>query len=492
MTNTLQQHVSKIRLGAASAALTLVVVLVFGVVATPWAQAQTFKTLHSFDVTDGQYPEAGLVQGTNGDFYGTTYFGGTGTACFSGCGTVFKITPSGALTTLHSFDITDGSWIIAGLVQGTNGDFYGTTFEGGASDNCFDGCGTIFKITPSGTLTTLHSFNFYTDGASPEAGLVQGTNGDFYGATEEGGANGYGTVFKITPSGTLTTLHSFDVTDGANPLAGLVQATNGRFYGTTGGGGTSTACFSGCGTVFKITPSGALTTLHSFDNTDGANPYAALVQATNGDFYGTTYFGGTGTACFSGCGTVFKITPSGALTTLHSFDNTDGANPYAALVQATNGDFYGTTGEGGANGYGTVFKITPSGTLTTLHTFAGYPTDGGTPVAGLVQATNGKFYGTTFQGGANGDGTVFSVSVGLGPFVETQPTSDKVGAVVKILGTDLIGTTSVTFNGTAATFAVVSSSEIKTAVPTGATTGTVKVTTPKGTLKSNVVFRVTN
>jgi uncharacterized repeat protein (TIGR03803 family) len=184
------------------------------------------------------------------------------------------------------------------------------------------------------------------------------------------------------------------------------------------------------------------------------------------------------------------MTPSGTLTTLHSFDGTDGSFPAASLVQATDGHFYGTTYYGGANGDGTVFKITPSGALTTLHSFDNM--DGGNPSAALVQATNGKFYGTTSDGGANGDGTVFSLSVGLDPFVETQPTSGKVGAAVKILGTDLTGTTSATFNGTAATFTVVSSSEIKTTLPTGATTGTVEVTTPNGTLKSNVVFRVTN
>ena len=473
MTNTLQQHVSNIRLGAPSAALTLVVVLLFVVVATQSAQAQTLKTLHSFDGTDGSDPQAALVQGTNGDFYGTTYYGGA-----NGWGTVFKITPSGTLTTLHSFDITDGSQIIAGLVQGTHGDFYGTTVEGGPSD-CSGGCGTIFKITPSGTLTTVHSFDG-TDGSNPQAALVQGTSGDFYGTTFEGGANDFGTIFKITPSGTLTTLHSFNFyTDGETPLAGLVQATNGDFYGTTSRGGAN-----GAGTVFKISPSGALTTLDSFDGTDGSYPQAGLVQATNGDFYGTTGYGGV---C---CGTIFKMTPSGTLTTLHSFDGTDGSFPAASLVQATDGHFYGTTYYGGANGDGTVFKITPSGALTTLHSFDN--TDGGNPSAALIQAANGKFYGTTSDGGANGDGTVFSLSVGLGPFVETQPTSGKVGAAVKILGTDLTGTTSATFNGTAATFTVVSSSEIKTTLPTGATTGTVEVTTPKGTLKSNVVFRVTN
>jgi uncharacterized repeat protein (TIGR03803 family) len=287
-------------------------------------------------------------------------------------------------------------------------------------------------------------------------------------------------VFKITLTGTLTTLHSFDSTDGDAPRA-LVRATDGNFYGTATQGGTN-----GGGTVFKITPSGKLTTLYNFCSqsgcTDGANPIAGLVQATDGNFYGTATQGGA-----NGYGTVFKITPSGKLTTLDSFGPY--GFPEATLVLATDGNFYGTTSSGGAAGDGTIFKITPSGKLTTLHTFDG--TDGEFTAAALVQDTNGKFYGTAPGGGANGDGTVFSLSVGLGPFVETQPNSGKVGSAVKVLGTNLIGATSVTFNGTAAVFKVVSASLITTDVPTGATTGTVEVTTPKGTLKSNVAFRVT-
>jgi uncharacterized repeat protein (TIGR03803 family) len=447
--------------------------------------AQTFKSLYSFDSTDGANPYAGLVQGTDGNFYGTTYVGG-----HNNYGTVFKITPSGKLTTLYSFcsksSCADGARPYAGLVQGTNGDFYGTTGEGGGV-----GSGTVFKITPSGKLTTLHSFDG-KDGSGPYAALVQGANGDFYGTTLQGGAGtactaNCGTVFEISPSGKPKTLYNFcfksDCTDGYYPSGALVQGANGDFYGTTREGGAHNL-----GTVFKITPSGKLTTLWSFDGTDGANPYGGLVQATDGDFYGTT--GGGGAIKGVSYGTVFKITPSGKLTTLHSFDATDGYYPYGGLVQATDGNFYGTTRLlAGPYNDGTIFKITPSGKLTTLWSFDG--TDGDQPYAGLVQDTNGSFYGTTVLGGANGDGTVFSLSVGLGPFVETQPTSGTVGAAVKILGTDLTGATSVTFNGTPAVFKVVSASLITTTVPTDATTGTVDVTTPKGTLKSNVVFRVT-
>jgi uncharacterized repeat protein (TIGR03803 family) len=434
-------------------------------------QAQTFTVVHSFDGTDGTSPASGLVQATNGDLYGTTLGGGLAGA---DNGTIFKITPGGTFTTLHSFDSTDGAFPQGGLVQATNGDLYGTAEAGGVNDN-----GTVFKTTLSGTLTTLYSFpQEYGDLADPTATLVQATNGDFYGATNFGMVN---TLFKITPGGTLTDLAYID---SGLAAPGLVQATNGLLYGTSGAGGTSSDCGNyGCGTVYEITESGTLTTLHNFDGTDGDNP-RVLVQATNGDLYGTTYAGGAGSC---DCGTVFKITPSGTLTTLHSFDSTDGSNPIAGLIQASDGNLYGTTSAGGGNRYGAIFEITPGGILTTLYSFDS--TDGFDPT-GLVQATNGDFYGT-MEGGGNGYGTIFSLSVGLGPFVETQTTSGNVGGAVKILGTDLTGATSVRFNGTAAVFTVVSSSLITATVPTGATTGFVTVVSPSGSLKSNTKFTVT-
>jgi uncharacterized repeat protein (TIGR03803 family) len=440
--------------------------------------AQTFTTIYSFDqnVMDGSGPYAGLVQGTNGKFYGTTSSGGN-----DGIGTVFSITSGGALITLHSFDDTDGNSPAAGLIQGTNGKFYGTTYAGGAN-----GYGTIFSIAAAGTLITLRSFD-RTDGSYPQAGLIQGTNGKFYGTTSGGGANGMGTIFSITAGGTLTTLYSFcsqaNCADGANPVAGLVQGTDGKFYGTTDSGGAHAH-----GTVFSITAGGTLFTLHSFNSIDGDAPQAGLVEGANGKFYGTTKLGGTNSD-----GTVFSITTGGFLTTIYSFCSqtgcTDGQYPEAALVQGTDGKFYGTTAGAGPN-YCTVFSITGGGALRTLHSFAGHPTDGSDPLAGLLQGTNGKFYGTTFEGGANAGGTVFSLSVGLGPFVETRPASGAVGAAVAILGTNLTGATAVTFNGTAAAFTVKSKSEITTTVPTGATTGTVQVVTPGGTLSSNVPFTV--
>jgi uncharacterized repeat protein (TIGR03803 family) len=500
-----------------SSVLALATVLGLTVIETQSAQAQTFTTLYNFcsqsKCTDGLNPEAGLIQGTDGDLHGTTYGAGGG----NGAGTVFTITPGGTLTTQHNFcsktNCTDGSDPAAGLIQGTNGDFYGTTIIGGATNS-----GTVFKITPSGKLTTVYSFcsqTDCTDGDEPVAGLIQEINGDFYGTTCCGGANprmNYaGTVFKITPNGKLTTLYSFclqtNCTDGNSPAGGLIQATDGILYGTTYyGGANSQGCESGgsgCGTVFSLDASGTLTTLHSFCTlggsacTDGYFPRAGLLQASNGNLYGTTEGGGANDA-----GTVFEITPSGTLTTLYSFCSTggnactDGSDPAAGLIQATNGNFYGTTQAGGANAGagGTVFEITPSGTLTTLYSFCSTGgsacTDGETPVGGLIQATNGVFYGTTEYGGANGGGVVFRLSVGLHPFVETQTTSGKVGAAVTILGSDLTGATSVTFNGTAATFTVVSEYEITTTVPADAATGFVEVITPGGKLKSNKKYRV--
>jgi len=479
----------KLRLTKTSCAI-----LVFFIAVAISAPAQTFTVLADFDRTNGGEPVATLSQGTDGNFYGTTSEGGS-----SNFGTVFRMTPSGTLTSLYTFcpggqACTYGSNPVGGLVQAANGDFYGTTSSGGSNDFA----GTVFKVSPAGALTTLHRFDF-TDGEYPFDTLVQAANGNFYGTTGEGGpyncGTPCGTIFSITPSGTLTMLHSFDDTDGYYPWGGLVQAINGDFYGTTVYGGANSSCAGGCGTVFKMTPQGVLTTLYSFCSqancADGEYPYAGLVQATDGNFYGTTYAGA------NGGGTVFKISQSGTLTTLYSFCSqtncADGETPYDGLVQGTDGNFYGTTSQGAVNNGGTIFKVTPGGALTTLYSFCSQANcaDGSRSIGGLIQATSGLLYGTTSSGGTGSDGTVFSLSIGLRPFVKTSPTSGNVGAAVIILGNNLVGATSVSFNGTAATFKVISASAIKATVPTGATTGFVSVTTPSGTLKSNTKFRVT-
>jgi uncharacterized repeat protein (TIGR03803 family) len=367
----------------------------------------TLTTLHSFTGTDGEKSFAGLAQGKNGNLYGTTYFGAA-----RNDGEVFQITTAGKLTTLHSFCSTagcaDGEYSYAVPVQGADGNFYGTTYLGGSK-----GDGTVFKMSPSGALTTLHSCGG-ADGSQPLAGLAAGSDGNFYGTTNLGGSRNAGSVFKITPSGQFTTLHSFcsktACADGQNSYAGLIQASDGNLYGTTLSGGSH-----GYGTVFKITKGGTFSTLYSFCSQsgcgDGEFPQTGLVQASNGNLYGTTILGGA-----YGSGIIFELTLSGALTTLYSACSQtgcpDGNYLYAGLIQARDGNLYGIMQVGGAHNSGTIFKITLSGTLTTVYSFCSQPAcaDGQYPAAGLVQATNGNLYGTTADGGVHGDGTVFSIA----------------------------------------------------------------------------------
>ena len=339
------------------------VLLLFAATCIP-SHAQIFTTLANFNST-GRAPSSvnysPLVQGTDGNLYGTTAGGGVG----GGFGTVFKITPGGTLTTLHSFSGTDGANPSGALVQGTDGNYYGTTVSGGVPYNV----GTIFKITPGGTLTTLHSFSG-TDGANPSGALVQGTDGNFYGITTSG------TVFEMTPSGLLTTLYtSLSLFGGGS----LVQGTDGNFYGT-----------SLRGTVFKITPSGVLTTLHTFGGTDGNSPFGTLIQATDGNFYGTTELGGA-----YGDGTVFKITLSGVLTTLHNFVlNDEGGDPCEGLVQGTDGNLYGTTIVGGANNLGTIFRLTLPPMILPAPTITGIVNDAGFTAGAVSTGSWAAIFGT--------------------------------------------------------------------------------------------------
>ncbi len=418
--------------------------------------AGNVTTLHSFAGNDGASPHAGLIQATDGNFYGTTSAGGGANA-----GTVFKTNSSGNLTTLHSFagPPNDGSIPYAGLIQATDGNFYGTTGYGG---NSRAGGGTVFKMDKSGKLTTIHNFGYtVTDGVDPLAGLVQAIDGNFYGTTYEGGVSNVGTVFKMDSSGNLTTLYGFAGNSGGfGPAADLIQAADGNFYSTTTSGGTSNL-----GTVFKMGSSGNLTTLQSFGYTDGAYPDAALIQASDGNFYGTTYSGGTGLSCrpniafmeTGGCGTVFKMHSAGNVTTLYSFTGgSDGSHPTASLIQASDGNFYGTTAGGGASNYGTVFRMDSLGNLTTLHSFAGSPTDGAYPL-GLVQAIDGNFYGTTVSGGTSNYGTVFKMdSAGnlttLYSFTGGSDGANPAAGLIQATDGNFYGTT---FNGGASNFGTV-------------------------------------
>jgi len=388
-------------------------VLLFGGLIAITSPAQTFKTVEVFDFYKlGGYPQLmSLIQTKDGSLYGTTALGGGPLV-----GTIFQITTSGQMNILCYFGegaCVEEDYPYAGLIEASDGNFYGTTWQGGANKT-----GTVYEITPSGTLTLLYSFCSLTncsDGADPYAPLIQATDGNFYGTTLNGGSKGYGTIFKITSTDSLTTLHSFRYADGASPTAGLIQARNGKFYGTTLYGGTN-----GGGTVFQITSAGKLKSLYSFCSQrkcgDGANPYLGLVQATNGKFYGTTYAGGA-----HGHGTVFSITTAGKLTALYSFCSqkkcADGADPIAGVIQATDGNFYGVASRGGMHNRGTIFQITAAGQLMTLYSFCAEKAcaDGATPSGGLLQAADGTFYGTTTDGGTYGYGTVFNLSMGLKP-----------------------------------------------------------------------------
>ncbi len=462
-------------------------VVLFSLLTGVLSFAQTFTTLLSFDETNGSSPSGPLVLGSDGNYYGTTVSGGT-----DDFGTFFKVTAGGTPMTLYSFLCSPAScadgYSPQSLVLSSDGDFYGVTFNGGVN-----GHGTVFKVTPVGVLTTLYSFCVQQncpDGVGPNGPLVQGRDGNFYGTTYSGGTaggiGGAGTVFKITPGGTLTTLHSFcfqaHCADGQLPVAGLAQGRDGDFYGTTPYGGANFY-----GTAFKITPAGTLTVLHDFNQTDGAYPQSPLAQGTDGSLYGTTYQGGS-----SGDGTVFRMNTAGTLTTLANFDNTNGENPLASALVELGGNFYGTTARGGTaqTQGGTIFKITTKGVLTALYNFCSEAScdDGSDPNSIMLMPT-GVFYGTTLLGGTSNYGTLFLFNPFTGS-VQLNPDSGNVGAKVRITGSGFSGATSVSFNGTPAKFTVVSSSEIATTVPPGAVSGPVIVTTPTGTLASAVPFLV--
>ena len=355
-------------------------------VATP---STAFSTLVNFSGANGDAPSSGITLGSDGNFYGTTQFGGA-----NNVGTVFELTPSGTLTTLHSFDNTDGSSPFGGLVQASNGNFYGNTLSGTGSN------GTLYRITPQGAFTSLVSFSSSGQnyGADPIGTLVQATDGNLYGVTAGMSGVVSPTVFRISLSGTLTTLHTFDPGEGTGPQSGLLQASDGNFYGTLEGNDVS----SQPGLVFKMTPSGAVTPLYIFcqqqNCADGISPTAPLIQGTDGNLYGTAEDGP------SQHGLVFKLTLGGAYSILYAFDEADGASPNG-LLQATDGNFYGTTKAGGPAAAGTLFQLTPTGSLTTLHAFDG--SDGVSASGSLIQGPDGALYGTTQQGGASDQGTVF-------------------------------------------------------------------------------------
>lgn len=382
-------------------------------------------TLVNFKNTNGSFPRASLILADDGNFYGTTEFGGANQT-----GTVFKLTPGGTLTTLHSFagvdgagSNADGAYPEAALIQASDRNFYGTTFSGGPEST-----GTVFQITPAGVFTTLFTFGVIpapappgdVEGGRPMAALVEGSDGLLYGVNSAGGPNNDGTLFSIMPQGPLTVLHAFAGTDGSLPAAALIENTDGSFCGTCVSGGAI-----GAGTAFSINPDGnVLKILHSFGgvdslgNPDGAQPKGALVQAADGNYYGTTSGGDTGN------GTVFQLTPGGILTNLHSFSSSEGNKPLAGLIQGLDGSLFGTTSTGGSGGGGTIFRITTAGVLTTLHSFDS-TVEGYQPEAALLQISDGTFYGTNTAGGS-GNGSAFTFTLVVSPSVTSATTASAV------------------------------------------------------------------
>ena len=447
--------------------------------------AQSYTPIHDFNCkTEGcnpKYPDI-LAQGRDANLYATMPIGGT-----SNDGTAFGIDPDAdLLVSMYTFDGANGVMPRGGLTLGTDGNFYGTTYAGGL------GFGTIFKITMGSTpmITTLYTFTGTNgtscpttgkpDGGNPYGAPIQGSDSNFYGVTSRG------TAYKITPAGKFTPLCS-----SSSPLipfgsrAPVVQASDGNFYGTS---------TSGNGTVFRFSPSGVVKIVYPFSGSDGSGPIGPLIQASDGNLYGTTASGVP-----SASGEVFRLTTSGTLKILYPFDKnnnkTFGYSPNAGVIEATDGNLYGSTQYGGDTtcsvaGCGVLFKLTKSGTYKVLHTFGS--SEPSQPQATQTQHTNGKLYGLVNGPVSNysGGGRLYSLDLGLAPFARLRTTSGKPGQTVEILGDGLTGTTSVKFGTGASSFIVVSDTYLTAVVPVTGTTGSVTVTTPSSTLKSSKIFKV--
>ena len=411
-----QTVLAKIAAQEARLIITLVLLLGATVVALPdaaKAQTPTLTVLHDFNTADGSSPDHGLVQASDGNFYGTTPTGGA-----ASLGTVFQITPTGNFTLLVNFTGTNGNVPECALVQGSDGLLYGTTLSGGPlpTDN-----GTIFKMTTDGDLQTLFAFpqtiggplnGAYLNGRFPAAGLVQGTDGEFYGTnTLEGvrsptGGFGDGTVFKISSGGDFQTLFTFynsndpNNPEGADPRAPLVLDQDGSFYSTTYQGGTETE-----GTIFRVTTSGVQTNLYNFNHLNGSGgaPFGGLVLGPDNNYYGMTEAGGS-----NNLGTYYRISHDGVFELLGNLTGAaNGGQPFDEMVVASDGNLYGTTSTGGSDGVGTIFQLTTAGLLTTVYTFPNSQALGAFPRGTLIQGNDGALYGTTFGGGASNAGTVF-------------------------------------------------------------------------------------
>jgi uncharacterized repeat protein (TIGR03803 family) len=415
--------------------------MVFAIFVTFWlasahVSAQTratkFKVLYTFHglPKDGAGGNA-LVIDADGSLYGTAGSGGSDVGVcgtFGGCGTAFKLDKGGRRVWQHSFQFPKGFDPDAGLLRDKAGNLYGTTYLGGDTQCPEDqyGCGTVFKLDDTGKETVLHKFTGTPDGWFPDAPVVEDDAGNLYGTTQYGGPNAYGAVFKVDKSGRESVLYSFTGgSDGCDPR-GVILDSAGNLYGVTEGGGSESCSSGGDGVVFKLGATGDFTVLHTFGGSDGAIPVSVLLLDAGGNLYGTTTYGGNSECGGSGCGVVFKLSPSGTETVLYTFCSlsncVDGERPlYGPLVRDSKGNLYGTTIFGGTysdcNGgtCGTVFKLDAGGSETVLHNFTG-KADGDGPEAGLTIDRSGNLYGTTVSGGdlncepSYGCGVVFKIT----------------------------------------------------------------------------------
>src|SRR5215469_10586993 len=451
------------------------------------ANSQTYTKLYSYTIGAGANAGIGfpqiMSQGRDGNLYSTISNGGT-----HNVGSMYMMTTAGTPTTVYSFcsltSCADGQYPFGGVTLGFDGNFYGTTQSGGSK-----GAGSVFKITPTGTLTTLWNFGNGTDESVPLFTTVLGKDNNMYGVSLGQYVGQSGAFFKVTTStGVFKALKDFAYANGATPNL-PIPGTDGNFYGTTQGGGDPT-CH--CGVVYKATATGAITVLHKFKGypNDGYWPHGTLVQGNDGNFYGTTYQGGAHNQ-----GTVFKITPAGIFTLVYSFyygggTSFDPVNPQAGLTLGPDGNFYGVGAGGGTKAAGAIFKITPAGSETVLYNFCAVAcSDGFGAATPLVLHTDGKFYGNT-NGNSLGGSVFYRLDVGFKPLVDLVNWSTKVGQTVEILGQGFTGTTKVSFGGVSAPFNNVSDTYMTATVPAGALTGSVVVTTFTNSMTSNRKFLV--
>jgi uncharacterized repeat protein (TIGR03803 family) len=364
------------------------------------AEAKSYHVMHDFagPPSDGSYPYNNVTAGAHHVFYGATNLGGSANS-----GTIFELGAGNKETVLHSFDGGNGgSDPNGGVTVDPSGNIYGTTTFGGDGGACRNGCGVLYELAANGTYTVLHAFDPASDGQWPVGTLVRDKKGDLFGVAGGGGANEGGTVFEYSAAGAFSVLHAFGASgDGFQPVGNLLRDKKGDFYGVTNSGGADQY-----GVVFKLTPKGKLTTLYSFTGgNDGGYPTGGLARDKDGDLYGATNLAGNGSTPY---GTVFKLAPGGALTTLYVFQGgNDGGYPSGNVV-LHQGKVYGTTTWGGAEEDGVIYGVdAATGTETILHSFAG--SDGASPQSGLT-VKNGRFYGAAAGGGTDSLGVMFEVT----------------------------------------------------------------------------------